>query len=138
MNEKYVSLTGESSPALSNNFLLIGFDSMWFINNLSTLGIILISIPLVYLIRPLLIPFKKRQLAFKILRFLKNNLYWSFPYRIIHESYLIILICTMINTRWLYFETIWNSINSLLTTLSFIFAFAIPLAAGYLLHKYKE
>ena len=138
MNEKYVSLTGESSTALSSNFLLIGFDSMWFINNLSTLGIVLISIPLVYLVRPLLVPFKKKLWAYKIKKYLKKTLYWSFPYRMIHESYLIILICTMINMRWLYFETLWNSINSLITITFFIFALAIPLAAGYLLYKYKE
>ena len=59
MNEYYVATTGEYTPALSTNFQLIGFDSKWYINNLGTLGILMVSMLLIYLARPVLLPCKK-------------------------------------------------------------------------------
>ena len=59
MNEHYVATTGEYTPALSTYFQLIGFDSKWYINNLGTLDILMVSMLLIYLARPVFLPCKK-------------------------------------------------------------------------------
>ena len=138
MNERYVRATGQSTNALSDNFSIIGFDSMWFVNNMSTLGITLFFIPLVYLLRPLLYPFKKQINIYRFRKKLKKSLYWGLPIRVQQESYLIIVICSMINLRWLHVETVWSAVNLTASALFLLIAFSIPVLIGFLLHNYKK
>ena len=78
---------------------------MWFINNLGTLGVFLSLLPLLYLVRPMLKPCKKLLSVYKLRKYLKANLFWGTPYRFMHESYIFMVICAIINLKLLYFLT---------------------------------
>ena len=97
MDDSYQSITKKATDPLDDNFSAIGFNSMWFFNNMGTLGVTLGILPVLYIIRPLLIPCRKQLRIKKLREDLKKTLYWGTPIRVISESYLIILLCTMIN-----------------------------------------
>ena len=46
-------LLGRTSDAISSNFSVIGFDSGWFINNMGSLGLLMVLSPLIYLMSPM-------------------------------------------------------------------------------------
>ena len=113
MDDSYTRLSGETTDPLSDNFGVIGFNSMYFVNNMGTMGLTMAIIPLVYVIRPLLLPFKKQRHIAQVRRKLKKDLYWGFPIRVLTESYLIVVICAMINIRWVHLNSLWKSVNFL-------------------------
>ena len=130
-------LDGRETEAFSTNFALIGFESMWFINNLGTLGVILMLIPMVFLIRPLIKVCRNHNQVQRARSKLKSILYWNLPIRLMHESYILVAICCLINLVRLRWDTVWDAINSTLSLLSFFSLGVIPFAVASFLHKYK-
>ena len=90
-------LDGAETKALSHNFEVIGFDSIWFMNNMGFMGICLLLFPVMYLIRPILSCCEGNRRVSKIRSYLHVNLYWSMPLRFLIESYIIIVLCSLIN-----------------------------------------
>ena len=101
-------LLGRESDAISNNFSVIGFDSAWFINNMGSLGVLIVLSPLIYLMSPLTECCAARSSLIKARRRLQRMLFWSFPIRSITEAFIIIAICSLINYRIVNFKTTWD------------------------------
>ena len=88
----------------------MGFESMWFVNNMGSFGIIILFTPLLYLITPLLSCFstKGRYRLAKLKSFITRSLYWALPLRTMIEAYIIIALCSLINFRSLNWTDKWE------------------------------
>ena len=102
------------------------------------MGIIFCMLPLMYLIRPLMRPCKGCLSVYKLRKLLKRHLFWGTPYRFMHESYILMVICAAVNFKWLYFDTLWSAFNSIVSILILTAAFAIPFLIGMFLRRYSE
>ena len=138
MDNYYNRMTGQSTAALSFNFQLIGYDSMWLINNLGTLGLIFSFFPLIYLIPALLAPFSALRHLRKTREKLMRTFYWSSPIRLLLESYILIVICSLINARWLKWKSNWDKLNTCLTFFFVIAALIVPFVVSKWLKKYRH
>ena len=68
---------------------------------------------------------------------LKKYLFWGTPYRFMHESYILMVICAVINLKWLHFDTMWCALNSTASILILIAALLVPIWAGMFIRKYS-
>ena len=64
--------------------------------------------------------------------------YWSSPIRLLLESYILIVICSLINVRWLHWESNWDILNTCLTFLFIIATVIVPFAVSKFLTKYRH
>ena len=46
----YQRLINKETKPLTENFGIMGFDSMWFINNMGSMGVLTLFIPIIYLL----------------------------------------------------------------------------------------
>ena len=129
---------GYETEPLTTNFGTIGFDSMWFLNNMSSMGILMVLFPLIFLISPLLCCCEGNRFVSKIRSFLDRHLYWSFPLRFMIESYTIVVLCCLINFKWLQTSELWDIINSTLSIAVFIMIVAVPIIISMMLHFRKQ
>ena len=113
----------------ADRFKDLGFEHHLLLDNFGTLGFVLACLPFVYffewILRTCCLGYKwcKRQQ-----KSLFKSLYWGTILRLIIESYIIGMICCLINLRELDFTTIltdeWIYANSLLTCI-FLAVFAL-------------
>ena len=104
----------EVTEAVSPNFSLIGYESKWLLVNLGSFAFFLIVFPLFYLISPLLARWSHHYKVERIQNFLRRNLIWTGPLRIMKESYLIVIIPALINLYVLRFTSFGEAVNSIL------------------------
>lgn len=98
----------------------LGFEHHLLLDNFGTLGFIIACLPFIYffewILRTCCLGYKwckKRQKS------LSKSLYWGTILRLIIESFIIGMICSLINLRQLDFTTLttstWTWVNSMLT-----------------------
>ena len=93
----YEVLDGYETEPYTRNFGIIGFESMWFINNMGLMGIIILLLPLIFLIRPLLARCDDNMHVNRLRSFLKKHLFWTVWIRLLIELYIIFTLCVTIN-----------------------------------------
>ena len=131
-------LDGYETEPYTKNFGIIGFESMWFLNNMGLMGIVLLLVPLIFLIRPLLARCGDNVFVDRFRVFLKKNLFWSFFIRLMTEGYIIITLCIAINFNRLKWNHPWDSFNSSLTIIVATGMLLLPIRLIYSLHKHKD
>ena len=105
---------------------MIGYESMWFIVNIGSLTFLILSLPLLYLVVPMM-SLCTRIKSLKLFRsWLRRNLFYSTPIRLAKESYLVLLIPALINLFYLKFGSPGQSINSLSSILLLVWSIALP------------
>ena len=102
------------------------------------MGVCLVLFPLSYLIRPCLSCCDSNRKVSKIRSKLRVSLYWSVPLRFIIETYIIIVLCSLINFQRLESSSLWDLINSTLSYVAFVVAIAVPIIIALALHKRKN
>ena len=112
--------------ALNANFEALGFVSIYSIINLGTVLILLICLP-AFAILELIIRHMKCKYPVKVNQKLRSVLYWNSPITLFRESFVMALMCGLINLRQLTFNTAWETISSLLTFLLMIMVIVIPI-----------
>jgi hypothetical protein len=85
---------------------------MWFIHNLGTMGLIILSFPILVFFELILRPFKNTKKLVEWQQSLSKTLYWNFLIRILLESYMIVIVCALINMTDLDFSNTGRSIIS--------------------------
>ena len=94
--DKYFNI--DESEAINENFDAVGLNSTFFLYNIGSMIIAILSLPLLYLVILLMKPF--RRFSNKINAWhnkLNRYMVWGHPITIIHESYTMILICSLVN-----------------------------------------
>ena len=46
----YARLINKETRPLTPNFGVMGFDSMWFVNNMGSMGVLTLLVPIIYLL----------------------------------------------------------------------------------------
>ena len=98
----YFDMT-ESLP-ISDHFESLGFNSQYFLYNLGSLMIGLLSLPVLAIMVLLMKPF--RTCSDKVHRWhnkLSRYLYWGHVITVFRESYTILVICSLINVTHVRF-----------------------------------
>ena len=99
--DTYLSLKDEASNSLNSNFESLGYSSMYFLRNMGTLMLVLLSLPflvVVQLILKYVFRNSKRVTIFE--RRLSKSLYWNYVIQVIFESYSVLCMCVLINLRY--------------------------------------
>ena len=117
----------EVTEPVSPNFAIIGYESKWLLVNLGSFAFILIAFPFFYLISPILTPCSHSYSVERIRNFLRRNLVWSGPLRIMKESYLIVIIPALINIYVLRFTSFGEAVNSILCITFIVLMIGIPI-----------
>ena len=126
----------EETEALSDNFRLVGFESLWQIYNLGSIALFVAAIPLMLFLLRLTkhcnrIP--KLQSACLIL---EGKMYYNFFIRFIMESYLMITLSCIINSKHIVWNTVATTFNSLLVIATFLIITLYPVGMILILSKY--
>lgn len=93
----------EEGIPISSTFEELGFEHHLILNNFGTLGFLLSMLPLAYAMFWLLEGFRRSSCKCykRFMKRLNRQLYWSLILRVLIESYLIGLICSLLNVRLL-------------------------------------
>ena len=111
---------------INANFEALGFVSIYSVINLNTVLVLLFCFP-VLAIFELILRLMTCKYPVKVSMKLKKNLYWNSSITLFRESFIIILICGLINLRVLTYNTTWETISSLLTLLMIMMVIIIPI-----------
>ena len=84
---------------------MIGYESMWFIINIGSLSFLILSLPLLYILVPMMQPCTRIGPLKHFRNWLRRNIFYSAPIRLARESYLVLLIPALINLFYLRFES---------------------------------
>jgi len=116
------SLLGlEATSPVNENYNAVGFESVYFINNMGTLFIFFLLYPIALLIEFILRKLAKRSFAVeKVHQSIKGKVYWSAIITLIFESYSMITICCLIHFEYMSFAGPGYVIQSLLAIFSFL------------------
>ena len=127
----------EHTNPLTVNFEAVGFESLWLIYNLGSITIIILGLPFLMLFVLILSAlgkyFHKAEAAS---HYLKRKLFWNAFIRLITESYTMLIIGCMINSKHIKWYNLSAGINSLLVYLIFIVLISYPIFIVYYLNKY--
>jgi hypothetical protein len=80
---------------LSNNFLVVGFATTYFTNNVGTLFFGLLQFPILVVVAFLLKPITSKPAMFRRIQ-IERNIYWSATIQNLSDSFTIIATCAMI------------------------------------------
>lgn len=86
---------------LNDNFNALGFSSMYFLYNLGSMILGLLSLPLIMAFSLILRLFKrKNKLLNKIYKKLTGIVFWEHPITLTNETFWLICFCTFINVTF--------------------------------------
>ena len=110
----------EEAIPINSTFEELGFEHHLILNNFGTLGFLLSLLPLAYAMFWLLGGCRRNSCKCykRIMKRLNRQLYWSLILRVLIESYMIGLICSLLNVRLLDFSTQqnrWTFANQVIT-----------------------
>ena len=134
---EYLELDGKDP--INDNFESVGFETILIMHNLGSLALFIALSPLYYIYYFLLgccshykkIEEKRKQLG--------KTIFWGLLLRLIMESYMIVVICCLINVQQLDWSDDWNSFNSGLSIAFFVIFMAFPiLSTLYLYCNWKR
>ena len=90
--------------ALNSNFEDQGYGSVYLLQNLGTLLVAILTIPIFVGLYYLMKPFTRCSTRIqKVHLKLKNYLFWSHQIQVIFESYSVICMCALINLKYVSF-----------------------------------
>lgn len=129
----------EETQALNPNFDALGFDSMYFLNNLGTLLIGYIFYFLSILLHLFLDCFIEGnpQLA-KFQMYLLDSLYYKSLLSMMMESYAIVAVCVMINLNYIKFSSFGDLFQSIVCFVALAVLIVFPLFIATYLRKAFE
>jgi hypothetical protein len=107
---KYLPVPNSDGP-INTNFNAIGYGSMYFLNNLGSLVVILAIIPLHFLVLLVLLLSKKHHLVLvRLFNKLKFYLFWNFQITTFFETFSVISMCALIAIK-IVSEPIFNLLD---------------------------
>ena len=135
---KYFPIPEWDGP-LNDRYNLLGFGSIFFLNNMGTMIIGLAMIPILAMVLLILKPLTKvSRVLLRVYNKIHSNLFWSHQIILLNESFLMICMCALINSKFLAFESKFEVINSVLTIMFIVICSALPIVILlYLLVKFK-
>ena len=124
----------EPSEIVNVNFSAIGFESKYFLVNMGTLAAIFLVYFGLILLSPFLWAIRNSCRCMKrSSKWLKGKLFWNSLITIVQESYMIFIVCILINLKVLNFiESFGLALMSVMCVAAFAFTILFP---GYLLCK---
>lgn len=137
--DKYLPSPSWDEP-LNERFDLLGFQSTFFLNNMGTMVLGLLMIPLLGCVLILLKPLSlvNRRIANLRVR-LHNSLFWSQQIVLMNESFSMVCMCAFINVRSLTFDTKSEITNSVLSIIFVVLCVGGPFViAVFLLYKFPQ
>jgi len=123
----------EPTSPVDENYNAVGFESVYFINNMGTMFLIYLLYPILMLVEYIL-----GKMALKWARWLKihqhfkNKVYWTSIITLVFESYSIIAICCLIHFEYISFQGPGNVLQSLIAIASFLALIWFPIHSARL------
>lgn len=134
----YDELVGvDFGEAITANFETVGLESSYIINNLGSLGLVIMLYPLLYLLYYVSAYCRCCKFVRKRRKSLHRNLFWGALFRLVIESYLIGLLCCAINYRLVGYsvDSPWDQANAAFCTLLAVVYLSFPLYVMCFLSK---
>ena len=113
---------------MSDKFDMLGFSSVFFLNNMGTIVLGIAMIPLLGCVLLVLKPFSR--FSRRIATFRNNmhaSLFWSQQITLLNESYSMVVMCALINASHLTFDSKCEIVNSALTYTFTALSIVLPL-----------
>ena len=125
------------SKPLSPNFESVGLESIFIIYNMGSITLIALLIPFIMMfVRALKFLPESCQTIHKFAFEIEKQLYWNSLIRVLMESFLILLLCCMINTSHLDWTSVSLAINSTLVIVIAATILGFPIVILCILNRY--
>jgi len=126
----------EATSPVDENYNAVGFESVYFINNMGTLFILFLLCPLAMLIEYILRKMaQKWDRVLKVHQAIANKVYWTAIITLTLESYSMVVICCLIHFEYISFSGPGYVLQSLLAIFSFLALVWFPIHASRLFVK---
>jgi len=103
--EKFIPAPSWDEP-LSEKFDILGFGSTFFLNNMGTMVLGIVMIPLMGCVLLFLMPLAKcSKRVLKLYHKIHSSLFWSHQIVFLNESYSMLCMCVLINAKRLTFDS---------------------------------
>ena len=137
----YAKLNDVEPEALTPRFDTIGLEHFLLLDNFGTLGFVIALIPFLYFLHWLISKFRGIKCCRKWDKSLDNSLYYGFLLRTIIESYIIGVLCCLINLNMQDYSldslssSKWTFGNSVLACIFIPIFIAFPFWAVYFMYS---
>ena len=118
--------------ALTSYFEAIGIEHLLLFNNLGTLGVVIATLPLFYILYFITLWLSRFKFCFRRSKSLGKNLFWGAFLRIFIESYIIGFICILLNLQNLDYDESnnWTYFNAVMTLIFLPTFILFPIITG--------
>jgi len=97
----------EPTSPINDNYNTLGFESVYYINNMGTLFLMFLIYPIMMLVEYLLgLVAEKCDSVKKVHLAVKYSVYWNSLIRLVFESYSMIAICCLIHFEYISFSNV--------------------------------
>ena len=91
----------DGNDALNSNFEAIGFQSRYFVYNIGSMILTYIALPILSVITALLKACSKKHRCVAIVyNKIREQIYWNGTIKMLTETYVIVVMCVLINTTY--------------------------------------
>jgi hypothetical protein len=126
--------TEESDP-INENFDSVGFSSRFFVHNLGSMAVAIITLPLIALLILAIMPFRCFNKVTHLYNKLKRYMVFGHPITVFLESYTILTICSLINITNASYKTVGGKTSTILAIVFFSLYLLLPVVFGIILMK---
>lgn len=124
---------------INSNFDTIGYNDLYFMHNIGSISLMILAWPALALSILFMTPCTKVPCMVKLRIKLKNMIFWDSTLKTITETYTIFVMCVLINTLNLKFETPGEITSSSLTIFFGILVILTPLIlCVYMYKKFRK
>jgi len=126
------TLSLEEVNPVNENYNTVGFESVYFINNMGTLFIVFMMYPVMMLLEYLLgLVASRCDIFVKVHHSFKHFVYWNYLITLVFESYLVIVICCLINFQHMSWSETGLIVQSVLTIICFAIIVVLPIYSAW-------
>ena len=123
---KWFKLDEEGDSPLNDNFSSLGYQSLYIVQNMGTLVIVML-LPIIQFFAGVILSFLWEGSYTKTLYTkIRNFLFFNGTFSYLNETFIVLLTCCCIGTIYLRFDTLGNAINSILVIVLVVILICFP------------
>jgi hypothetical protein len=125
----------EETDPINENFDSVGFSSLFFLYNLGSMAVAIISLPLFALLIVIIKPFRCNSRVYRFHNKLRKYMIFGHPITVFCETYTVIAISSLINIKNASYETAGNKTSTVLAVIFCALCSLLPVVFGIILMK---
>ena len=137
----YGAISDIEGQPINDQFEKVGFEHHLLFHNFGTLGLVIACLPVIYLLYGSTGFCDRFKTMRRQRKKLAKNLFYGWPIRIMIESYVIGVICILLNVKTLDLqgETTWVSFNSFMSLIMMCIFSLFPIySIGFMLYNFDQ